>query len=79
MCIYLFLAALGLCALRGLSLVASVGYSLVVVCRLLITVTSLGVEHGLWGAWASAVAARGLSSCSSQVVERRLSCRGARA
>ena len=79
MFIYLFLAVLGLCALRRLSLVASVGYSLDVVCRLLVTVASLGVEHRLWGAWASVVAARGLSSCSSQVVGHRLSGHGTQA
>ena len=76
---YLYLAVLGLCALRRLSLDASVGYSLVVVRRLLITVAPLGVEHRLWGAWASVVEAHGLSSCSSQVVEHKLSCRGTRA
>ena len=43
----LFLAALGLHL--GLSLVAaSQGYSLAVVCWLLIVVASLVVQHGLW-------------------------------
>ena len=37
-------------------------YSLVAVCRLLTEVSSLVVEHGLLGAWASVVAAYGLSS-----------------
>ena len=62
---------LGLCALHSFSLVASMQ---AVVCRLLITVASLGVEHGLWGAWASVVAACGLSSCISRAVEHRCSC-----
>ena len=43
----LFLAVLGLCCCVGFSLVvASWCYSLVVVCRLLIAVASLAVEHG---------------------------------
>ena len=33
--------------------------SLVVLCRLLIVVPSLVVEHGLWGAWVLVVAAPG--------------------
>ena len=46
--IYLFLAALGLCALWGLSLVASSrGYSLAAVHRVHIEVASLVAEHGL--------------------------------
>ena len=45
----------------GFSLVvASGGYSLVVVLGLLIVVASLVAEHGLWGSWASAVGAQGL-------------------
>ena len=72
--IYVFLAVLGLCALHRFSLVASVGYPLAVVCRLVIMVASLGVEHGLWGTWASVVAACGLSSCISWAVEHRCSC-----
>ena len=45
-------------ALRRLSLIAaSGGYSLVVVCGLLIAVASLGAEHRLQGAQASVVVA----------------------
>ena len=48
------------------SLVAvSVGFSLVVVCRLLAAEASLVVEHRPWGMWASVVVAHGLSDCSS--------------
>ena len=46
--IYLFLAVLGLCRCIGFSLVvASGGYSLVVMCRLLIAVASFVAEHRL--------------------------------
>ena len=49
----------------GLSLVAaSQGYTLAVVCWLLIAVASLVVEHGLEGFWASVIAACGLYSCN---------------
>ena len=59
--VYLFVAALGLVAVRGVSLVvASGGCSLFVVYRLLIPVASLVVEHWLQGRWASGVAAQGL-------------------
>ena len=45
----------------GFSLVsASRGYSLAVVCGLLIAMTSLVAENRLWGARAPAVAAPGL-------------------
>lgn len=58
---YLFVAALGLVAVCGVSLVvASGGCSLFVVYRLLIPVASLVVEHWLQGRWASGVAAQGL-------------------
>ena len=41
---------LGLCCCTGFSLVVvSRGYSVVVVLRFLIAVTSLVTEHGLWG------------------------------
>ena len=44
----LFLAVLGLCCCLGFSpVVASEGYSLVVLLRLLFTVASLVTEHGL--------------------------------
>ena len=53
------------------------GFFLVVVSRdccliavrgFLIAVASLAVECGLWGVWASVVAALGLSSCGSQAL-----------
>ena len=48
MCIYLFLAVLGLRCCTGFSLVAvSGGYSLVAVLELLIAMASLAVGHGL--------------------------------
>ena len=54
-------------AARGLSLVAvSLGYALGAVLRLLIAVASLVAECRLQGAWASVVAADGLSSCGAQ-------------
>ena len=37
-------------------------------------VASFVAEHGLWGAWASVIAAPGLESTGSVVVARRLSC-----
>ena len=46
---------------------------------LLTAVASLSVEHQLWGAWAAGVAARGLSGCSPQALDRRLSSRATRA
>ena len=49
--IYFILAVLGLCCCSG--------YSLVAVCRFLIAVASLVVEHGLWSVWASVVVAHG--------------------
>ena len=46
--IYLFLAALGLhCCMRAFSSCGERGLFFVVVCRLLIGVTSLGAEHRL--------------------------------
>ena len=54
-------------AVRGLALAAaSRGHSLLATCRLLGTLTYLVVEHGLQDMQASAVAARGLSSCGSR-------------
>ena len=48
--------------MHGLSLAAvSRSYSLIVVHRLLITVTSLVVEHGLSGVWALEVVGHRLS------------------
>jgi hypothetical protein len=48
------------------------GYSLVVVCGLLIAMASLFSEHGLSGVWALVAAAHGLSSRTSQALEHRL-------
>ena len=45
---------------------------------LLTAVASLSVEHQLWGARAAGVAARGLSGCSPQALDRRLSSRATR-
>ena len=47
-----FLAMLGLCWCAGFSLVVSGGYSLVVVCGLLVAVVSFVVECGLQGSQA---------------------------
>ena len=58
---------------RAFSLVAaSWGYSLDVVCRLLIAGVSLVAERGVQGTWASVIAATRLGSCGSQVPEHRL-------
>ena len=78
--IYLFIfgCAESSFAVRRLSLVAaSRGYSLVVVCGLLIVVASVVAEQRLYSAQASVVAACGLSSCSSWALEHRLSNCGA--
>ena len=64
-----FLALLGLCCCEG--------FSLVVVCGLLIAAASLVMGHRLWGIGASVVVVCGLSGCSSQALEHRLSCCGA--
>ena len=59
---YNFLAALGLHCFTKFSLVvASGGYSLVAVHRLLIAVASLAAEHGLQSTQSSVVVAYGLS------------------
>ena len=61
---------LGLRCRTGFPLAAaSAGYSLAVVCRLLIAMPSFVEEHGFQ--------ARGLSSCSSQTPEHSLSSGGA--
>ena len=77
----LFLAVLGLRCCMGFFLVAeSGGYSPLVTLGLLVVVSPV-LEHRLWGAWASVIAAQGLSSYSFQalgtgsvVVEHGLSC-----
>ena len=72
------MAVLGLRRCTGFSLAAaSRGSSLAAVCRLLITVASLVVKHGLQGAWASGAVTRGLSSCNSRPIEHSLSSCGA--
>ena len=63
---YFFLAVLGLCCFLGFSLALGSGVCSLAVCRLLIAVASLFVEHGLWGRWASVVG-------SSQDLEHRFS------
>ena len=64
----------------GFSLVvASEGYSLAEVCRLLIAIASLVAEHRLSGARATVVVLRGLSSCGSQALEHNLGSCGAQA
>ena len=61
----------------GLSLDTVSGvYSLLMVCRLLILVASLFVEHELQGLRSSVVVTYGLSSCSSRA---QANSRGARA
>ena len=57
-----------------LGLPCCTGFSLVAVHEFLVVVTSLVAEHGLQSAQASVVVASGLSSCSSQALEHRLSC-----
>ena len=75
---FLFLAALGLCCCMGFCLGAvSGGHSLAAVHEL-IAVASL-VEHRLQSAKASAAAAHGLSSCSSEALELWLNSCGAQA
>ena len=74
MCLFI-LAAAGLYCCMGFSLVAgSEGYSPVAVHRLLITVASCIVEHGLWGAQASVAVVHGLWSTGSVVVTREPIC-----
>ena len=78
--IYLFLTALDLHRCQDFFLVsASRGYSIVVVCRLHISVATLAVEQGLWGTWASEVVAHGFSSCISCTLQHRLDSCGTRA
>ena len=49
------------------------GYSVAIVCRLLIGVASLAAEHRPLGTQASMVAVCGFCSCSSPALEHRLS------
>ena len=77
-CVYVYiLAAPSIRCSAGAFLVlqwADVGYSLIVVCRLLIALASLVMEHGLCGARASVVAAWGLQSTGSVAVAHGVSC-----
>ena len=52
------------------------GFSVVVVCRLLIAVASPVADCGLWGAWALVVEVHGFSSCGSQALEHRFNSYG---
>ena len=62
----------------GFSLVvASEGYSLAEVCRLLIAIASLVAEHRLSGARATVVGACRLSSCAFWALKHRLNSCGA--
>ena len=71
--IYLFLSVLGLCCCtRAFSNCSERGLLFVVVCGLLIVVASR-CRAWVLGTRASIVAARGLSSCGSRALERRLS------
>ena len=64
---------LGLHCCRGFSLIAGSGsYSLVALFRLLISMASLIVEHGLEDPQTSVVVTYGLSSFNSRAVEHRL-------
>ena len=61
--------------IAGFSLVvASRCYSLFAVHKLLIAVAYFVVEHGVSGAWASVVLARGLQTTGSVVAAHRLRC-----
>ena len=70
LCMYVFLAVLGLPCLES--------FSLAVAYRLLVAVASLAVEHRLSGSRASGLAGRGVSSCGSWAPELRLHSCGAR-
>ena len=78
--LYLFLAVLGLWSCWDSSLAMESGDCYLVVAGCIFTaVSSLLAEHGLQGTLASVVTAPGLSSCSSQALEHRLSTCGTRA
>ena len=77
--LFLFLAALGLhCCTQAFSSWGERGLLFVAVHRLLIAVASRCGARAL-GVRVSVVVARGLSSCGSWALERRLSSCGARA
>ena len=75
--IYLFLAALGFVAVRGLSLVAARGATLCCSVRASHHSGFFGCGARALGARASVVVARKLSSCGSRALEHRLSSCGA--
>ena len=78
--INLFLTALGLCCCtQAFFSCGEQGLLFVVVHGLFIAVASLCCGTWALGTRASVVAARGLSSCGSRALERRLSSGGARA
>ena len=78
--IYLFLAAQGLpCCVRAFSSGREQGLLFVAVRGLLIVVASLVEEHGLQAPGLQQLWRAGFSSCSSWILERRLSSCGARA
>ena len=62
-----------------LGLSCCLGFSLVVVLRLLIVVASFVAELGLWGTRTSLVAALGLSGCGFLALEHRLNSHGTQA
>ena len=58
---------LGLCCCAGFSLIVVIGgIPLVVACQVLFAVASFFVGGGLWGVWASVVAASGLYRAQAQ-------------
>ena len=70
--LFLFLAVLGFHCYAGFPpVVASQGYSLDAVLRLLILVACL-VAHMLQSVWASVIGTHGLNSCGSWALEHRL-------
>ena len=78
--LFYFLGCAGSSLLLGFSLVGvSKGYSVAAVRGLLSAEVSLVVEHGLWGARASAVAAHSSVVCTSWALQHRLSSCGPQA
>ena len=78
MYLFYFLAVVGLnCCPWAFSSYSEPGLLFIAELRLLITLASLGAEHGLWGARASVVVALGLISCRSRALEHRLNSCGA--
>ena len=74
------MAALGLpCCTQAFCSCSKQGYSLIAVLFLLIVAASLGSEHRLKGAQASAVVAHGLRICGSPGLEQKLSSCGTQA